>query len=121
MLNVSNSISQGDFESLKPLIQEDSLEIIKKNYALLNQEQKKLIGVVETDNQGMAPYLFQQAEDDSSSRTFVKIGVLFFYVPGFGDKLNKVFKPQSSVSEFTEAAQTFKFNLIVADYRFFLI
>jgi hypothetical protein len=111
-------ISSGEFESLKPLLSENTLDTIKQKLPLLNTEQKKLIAVREDDIQGMSPYLFQKASDEANSRVFVKIGMLYFVVPGFSDTLKRVFEPRNSVNEFQEAATAFKHNLIVADYRF---
>jgi hypothetical protein len=120
MLIVSENISKGDFDSLNNLVHEDSLKEIKKNYEGLSAQQRKLIAVRVEDIQGQVPYLFQTANDEKESRTFVKIGVLYFVVPGLADTLQKVFSPtqnMSNGSEFNEVSKTFKHNLIVADYR----
>jgi hypothetical protein len=117
---VSKMIAEEQYDLLKPLVNENTAELIKERMPLLSVEQKKLITVNEPDIQGVAPYLFQKANDEPTGRVFVKIGILYFVVPGFSDTLKKVFEPRNTVDEFQTAASTFKHNLIVADYRFVL-
>jgi hypothetical protein len=110
-------ISSKEIDNLKPLLSQNTLQQIERKLPLLSAEQRRLVAVKEEDIQGMAPYLFQKATDEANTRVFVKIGMLYFVVPGFSDTLKKVFEPRNSVNEFQEAATAFKHNLIVADYR----
>lgn len=117
LLTVSKYISTGDFDSLSALVHEGTLSEVKQSYSSLSMEQRKLIAVRQEDIQGQAPYLFERADDANQQAIYVKIGILTFVVPGFNDTLQKVFSPRNTPSEFSEAANVFKHNLMICDYR----
>lgn len=113
VVSVSNLISRGEFDGLKGLVHDESIEKIKPKYQLLTQAQKSLIAVNPNDVQVQVPYMFEEAAAESS--LYVKMGLLFYVVPGFHDALSQsMFDP---VQQF-EMRKKFQEDLIVADYRF---
>lgn len=112
MVTVSNMISRGEFENLKGLVHDDAVEIVKKNYQQLSSSQKSLLPVNPNDVQVQVHYLFQEAKTESS--LFVKMGLLFYVVPGFHEALEKsIFDPVQQI----EMRKRFQQDMIVVDYR----
>ncbi|RNA02687.1 Juvenile hormone esterase binding [Brachionus plicatilis] len=110
---VSNMISKGDFQSLGDLVHGKAIEKIKKNYELLDSNQKKMIVVNPNDVQVQVHYMFEEAKADSS--LFVKMGLLYYVVPGFYDAIQEtMLDPLKQM----EIRRKFQDDLIVVDYRF---
>lgn len=110
---VSNMISKGDFESLGSLVHDKAIKNIQKNFQLLDSNQKRLIAVNPNDVQVQVHYMFEEAKADSS--LFVKMGLLYYVVPGFYDTVqNSMLDPLKQL----EMRQKFQDDLIVVDYRF---
>ena len=110
---VSNMISKGDFEPLSNLVHQKALETIKNNYKLLDSRQKSLIAVNPNDVQVQVHYMFEEAKADSS--LFVKMGLLYYVVPGFYDAIQQaMLDPLKQM----EIRKKFQDDLIVVDYRF---
>ncbi len=112
-MKVSELISNGEFESLKPVVSENTLNTIKQKIPLLSIEHRKRIAFKEGDINGIVPYLFQKVNNNANSRVFVKIGMLYFVVPGFSDTIEKVIKTGNPLG-----VREIEHHLIVADYRF---
>lgn len=113
MILISNIISRGDFDSLKGLVQESSIETIKKNYSRLSPQQKDLIGTKKDDIQMQTLHLFETASP-SDDVTFVKIGLLFQIVPGITEAFDEAKRNPNS---HLELIKKFQNDLIVADYQ----
>lgn len=110
---VSNMISKGDFEPLTNLVHSNALETIKNNYKLLDSKQKSSIAVDPNDVQVQVHYMFEEAKADSS--LFVKMGLLYYVVPGFYNAIQQaMFDPLKQM----EIRKKFQDDLIVVDYRF---
>jgi hypothetical protein len=117
---ISKMISEEKYDSLKPLVTENTIKLFKRRMPLLNVEQKKLITVNGQDIFDQCPYLFEKTYDRPSGRVFVKIGVLYLVLPGF--RMEKMFqsKPGNSPKEIHEIKEFFARNTIYVDYRFVL-
>ena len=112
VVTISNMISKGEFDGLKGLVHESAVEKIKKNYELLDSNQKSLITVDQNDVQVQVHYLFEEAKSDSS--LFVKMGLLFYVVPGFFEAMQQaMLDPVKQL----EIRRKFQDDLIVVDYR----
>lgn len=116
MLLISNTISRGDFDSLKDLVQSSSIEAIKQNYARLSDQQKQSIAVKKEDIQMRTLHLFENVSpENTDDLTYVKIGLLFQIVPGFSSLLEESKRNPNSFIELSRRLQT---DLIVADYQY---
>lgn len=115
MLNISNSISRGEFDSLKGLVRDDSIEIIKKNFSLLSDQQKKQIATRKEDIHLHRLHVFETVSNQNGSNqvTYVKIGMLFHILPGIANMWENV-KDSNALMEIAKRMLT---DLIVADYQ----
>jgi hypothetical protein len=96
---------------LNSLVSAETIEKIKPNYSQLNDEQKRLLAINQTDVQLQVAYNFETVED---TRLFAKICLLFYVVPGFQEALSKIaIDPTLS----PELRKKFEQDLIIADYR----
>ena len=111
-LYVSNLIATERFEQLNGLIYDESIEEIKKNFSKLTPQQKKSIAISKDDLHYELPYDF--VVNTSNNRTFAKISLLFYYVPGSGELMEKA-KFDAKLG--FELNDKFRKEFIVADYR----
>ncbi|CAF0801290.1 unnamed protein product [Brachionus calyciflorus] len=113
IVTVSNMISKGDFDGIRDLVHDTAIEKVKKNYELLDSSQKSLISVNPNDVQVSVHYMFEEAKSDSS--LFVKMGLLYYVVPGFYEAVQQTMT--DPLKQF-EMRKKFQDDLIVVDYRF---
>ena len=112
MLSISNSISRGDFESLKGLVRDESIEIIKNNFSLLSAQQKEQIATRKEDIHLRRLHVFETVSNQNGV-TYVKIGMLFQILPGISNMWDNAKDPNSLV----EIAKRMLTDLIIADYQ----
>lgn len=112
MLHISNSISRGDFDSLKGLVRDESIETIKKNFAQLSAQQKEKIATRKEDIQMQSLHVFETVSFENAA-TYVKIGMLFQMLPGLANMWENA-KDPNALMEIAKRMQT---DLIVADYQ----
>lgn len=112
VVTISNMISKGEFNGLKGLVHDSAIEKVKQNYELLDANQKSVLAVNPSDVQVQVHYLFEEAKADSS--LFVKMGLLFYVVPGFFEAMQQaMLDPIKQM----DIRRKFQDDLIVADYR----
>lgn len=113
MLLISNNISRGDFDTIKGLVHDSSIETIKQNYSRLNAQQKALIAARKEDVQMQTLHMFEKVSPNQDV-TFVKIGILFQILPGVVDLLEEAKRNPTAHVEIFKKFQT---DLLVADYQ----
>ena len=117
MILISSLIARGEFDSLRNLVMESSIDTIKKNYALLSAEQKSMIATNQDDIQMQTLHLFDTVSPDDAEKrgvTYVKIGMLFQIVPGIREVFDEARKKPNA---HMEIIRKFQQDLIVADYQ----
>jgi hypothetical protein len=112
VITVSNLIARNQFERLSGLVFDESINIIKTNFSKLTSEQQKSISIVKEDIRFLLPYDF--GVSTSNGRTFMKIFMLFYYVPDSGDLINRA-KFDANLA--VELNERMKNGFIIADYR----
>jgi hypothetical protein len=112
-VTISSRIARGDFDSLKGLVHEPSIAIIKENFNKLNENQKKNIAIPPEDIQYNLHYYFDLAKAESSS--FVVIGMLIYCVPGIAAEMAKLGSNRLDPFEIT---RKYKEELMICDYRY---
>lgn len=119
MLLISNKISRGEFDALRGLVADNSIEVIRANYARLSSQQQSMIAAREDDIQSVMFHLFETAKShtEGSDSTFVKIGVVFQVLPGIKDLLEQtITNPQAQL----ELIRKLREDSMIADYRYFI-
>jgi hypothetical protein len=115
-------IAEEQYDLLKPLVNENTVELIKKQMPWLSVEQKKLISINRKEIIMIEPYMFQKAADKPTGRVFVKLGIIYQVVPGLSvnETLYKAISPNNSLltkEELLTKAIAWYSNVIIADYR----
>ena len=77
-VNVSQFLAKGELDKLKKHVSDKAIEEIRINHSKLTQTQKNLIAINKNDILSCAPFEFKLYRN---KEIFVKISILFLYVP----------------------------------------
>ena len=93
----------------------ETIEDIKNNVKKLTTEQKKLIAVNKDDVQYRIMYNFEVSQ--GAAKKYIRISVLFYYAPGFGEIMEKIKADPSKQFELADEIKTKVRGSLSADYK----
>ena len=108
LIKVSNLISKGNFDELKGLVYDEAIQELKDNFSKLTLSQKTQIGVNENDLLSHVPYDFEIKGD------FVRLGVVFYYIPNSN---YSSFEAEKNVSQLYNILNERRDDILVANYE----
>lgn len=119
---VSHMLAAGNFDGLEDMVDDDTIDRMRKIVGLMTPQERSFIAVEESNVWWIFPYEIQFITKDSAvenkSRFFVEIMVVVHaYRGAFDDIFDKVDQKQDA-DEVKKAVEDFETNFSIVNYRF---